>query len=154
VGDIDLYRAAFGQRLDRVVDENTFFKVGAREFSHRHLENDVVLADRIDPRCDRAASGDLVGRTFNLRIDRKGDPEGIVGIVVFLPALRGGGSTGDERGQDERDRAHLGFPPGLHGQDDVQMHQRLWDSIFCIGIGDVTSVLVHAEGGASAAAAQ
>src|SRR3974390_718398 len=58
-GNIEPHRGGLRQRLDRKVDDGTFLKVGAFEFSHRHLENEVVLAERIDPRRNRAAWRDL-----------------------------------------------------------------------------------------------
>ncbi len=94
-----------------MVDNGTFLKIDVFEFSHHHPEDDVGLTNRIDARRDRAVVGDLVGRCVDLRMGRKGDREGVVGVAVFLPALRSGGSAGDERGQDECDRAHLGFLP-------------------------------------------
>ena len=103
VGDVDLDLAAGGQRLDRMVEDDAFLQVGAGEIGDHHLEDGVVLADRIDARRDRAAVGDLIGRGFDLRSGGKGDREGIVGIGVFLPALGGGGTAGDQRRQDKSD---------------------------------------------------
>src|SRR5262249_5695155 len=50
-----------------------------------------------------------VGRGFDLRIRRKGDRKGIVGITVFLPALRSGRAAGGKGSEREGEQAHVGL---------------------------------------------
>jgi hypothetical protein len=76
-----------------MVDNGTLLKIGAFEFSNNHPEDDIGLTNRIDARRDRAVVEELVGRCVDLRIGWKGDREGVVGIAVFLPALRRGGAV-------------------------------------------------------------
>src|SRR5712671_2744620 len=107
VRDIDRHRAAFGQHPDGMVDDSAFLQPGTGQGSDRHLENDVVSADRIYARRDRAAIGDLVGRDLDLRIGRKGYRKGVVGIAVFCPALRRGGSDCYKCRENKGDQAHF-----------------------------------------------
>jgi hypothetical protein len=71
VGDVDLYLAAFGQRLDRVVDDGAFIQTGLAKFGDGHREHAVVLAVGIHMRFDGTAVGQSVGRGLDPRIGRK-----------------------------------------------------------------------------------
>lgn len=86
---VDLHLAAFGQRLYRMVEDRTFCQAAIGDFSDCYLEHAVVLTGRMDMRFDRSFIGDPVGLGLDLRFGRKSDREGIVGIPVFLPVLRG-----------------------------------------------------------------
>jgi hypothetical protein len=101
MGDVDLHLAACGQRPDGVVDDRGFLRAGIAEVRDGHLELGVVAANGIDAGVDGAITGDPPARGFDLRLGRKADREGIVGIAVFLPALRRGGigemSTAEKR---------------------------------------------------------
>jgi hypothetical protein len=94
-----------------MVDEGLFTEPGIGKLSDCHFELAFVLANRTDPRRDRTAIGDLVGRGFDLRTGRKSDRDSVLGIAVFLflPTVGDGGSAEGEGCQNQGDRAHLGF---------------------------------------------
>jgi hypothetical protein len=69
-------------------------------------------AHRIDVRFDRAIVCDRVRRCFDLRIGRKRDPEGIVGIAIFLPVLCGGRTSENEKPRIKDGQSHIAFPFG------------------------------------------
>src|SRR5262245_31392473 len=85
---VDLHLTAFGQPLDRVVNYRSWLQASTTEVCNGYLELGAVAAGEIDMGFDFAILQDLVGRSFDLRGRRKGDPEGIIGIAVFLPILR------------------------------------------------------------------
>jgi hypothetical protein len=55
---------------------------------------------------DLAIVRDPVGRDFDLWVGRKGDPERMVRIAIFLPILRDGGIGENEYCGDEDERSH------------------------------------------------
>jgi hypothetical protein len=97
---VDLHLAAFGQHLDSIVDYCGRLPASISEFRNGDLERGVVAADEIDMGFDLAILRDLVGRGFDLRVRQKSDPEGTVGIAVFLPILRRG-AEGDRSARRE-----------------------------------------------------
>ena len=96
VRKVDLYVSAFGQRLDRIVDYRSWLQASTSELRNGYFELGVVAADKKDIGFDFAIVRNPVGRGFDLWVGRKRDPEGIVGIAVFLPVLCDG-----RRGENE-----------------------------------------------------
>src|SRR6516165_8844796 len=121
VRKVDLHLAAFGQRLDRMVDYSSQLQASISELCNGYLELGVVAADEIDMGFDFAIVRDPVGRGFDLWVGRKGDPEGIVGVAVFPPVLRDGGTGENEQCADEDERSHsctlYGCPKGFRHRD-------------------------------------
>jgi hypothetical protein len=93
------------------------------EGGDQHPEYAAVLSDGIDPCFDQAAVGSLIGRGFDLGVGGKGDREGVAGICVFHPALRGGRrGDGNQRGE-EGDQAHFG--PSEHDPEHCRFSEQI-----------------------------
>ena len=111
VRNVDFHLAACRQHPDCAVDQRRFLGRRIGKFRNRDLELGVLAVDRIDTGFDPAIVGDLVGDGLDLRVGRKGDAEGIIGIAVFLPVLRGGGAGhrkyhGNECHRNEGEQPH------------------------------------------------